>query len=157
MIVDVSCFSQIVNLQSSYVNVTVTLNGVDSGSVKGSKVTILTSADPYDSNTFDNPTEACLLLKGSLFQKFVQRCCLEKMKFCLCVQVIPKSSSLDMDGNQLNAILKPYSLTAFDLLTTSGEATKAQRSPQTIQTPNHGRFAKFRKQISSKHSNSKKT
>lgn len=115
---------KVVNFQSSYANVSISLNGVDSKSIKGSKVTVLTSNDPYDSNTFENPTK-----------------------------VIPKSSSLEMDGNEWNVILKPYSLTALDLLNMSEEGGKVQKSPQTNQTSNHGRFAKMRKQLRSKYSN----
>ncbi|XP_073525950.1 LOW QUALITY PROTEIN: uncharacterized protein [Phyllobates terribilis] len=80
---------KVVNFGSDYVNLTANIVGLDANTVnlKGSGMTVLTSDNVMDENSFQDPTK-----------------------------VVPVSASFEQTGTNLNLVLEPYSLTCFDLL-----------------------------------------
>ncbi|PKI58955.1 alpha-L-arabinofuranosidase 1 [Punica granatum] len=76
-----------VNFGSSSVKLNITVNGLDPNSLSGSSKTVLTSTKVMDENSFGQPNK-----------------------------VVPVLSLLKAAGNDMDAVLSPYSFTSFDLL-----------------------------------------
>ncbi|GAB4851809.1 aspartate-semialdehyde dehydrogenase-like protein [Ancistrocladus abbreviatus] len=85
---------KIVNFGSDYVNLTISMGGLDPSSeqLKGLQKTVLTSGNVTDENSLDNP-----------------------------LKVVPVNSSLDWTGKDTRVLLQPHSLTSFDLLKVSSQ------------------------------------
>ncbi|KDP35692.1 hypothetical protein JCGZ_10878 [Jatropha curcas] len=83
---------KIVNFGSSAVSLRISVDGLGLNSIQqsGSTMTVLTSANPMDENSFKEPKK-----------------------------VVPIQSRFDNAGKEMNVALSPLSLTSFDLLTES--------------------------------------
>ncbi|GAB2286653.1 hypothetical protein Dimus_021049 [Dionaea muscipula] len=77
---------KVVNFQDKPCDMRITLKGVNPHAIKGRKRTVL-SGRASDQNSLDNPNK-----------------------------VVPKVYSFNADGAEMDVVLEPYSLTAFDLL-----------------------------------------
>nr|CAB3468192.1 unnamed protein product [Digitaria exilis] len=77
----------IVNFGSRAINLTIRATGLEAGvSATGSRITVLTSSDVMDGNSFNNPNN-----------------------------VVPVTRELPSAGEEMQAFLSPYSFTSFDL------------------------------------------